>query len=210
MPRPPSARAHRKVLDAALKLFASEGIDATSVDAIAAASGVSKATIYKHWRNKDALCLEALAWLHGLDELTAPESGDHRADMIVVLNRYQRARRPALQKRMLPQFMAYAARNPTFGKAWRARMMQPTRIHLLQILKRAIAEGALPSGLDLDASVALLAGPMMYRHVLAMIGRRLPGNMAEFIVDSFWLAHALDRVSMPGDRTAAGSSRSLR
>ena len=48
MPRTRSADAHRKVLDAALELFAERGIDATSMDAIAEASGVSKATIYKH------------------------------------------------------------------------------------------------------------------------------------------------------------------
>ena len=45
MSRSRSTRAHRQVLEAALKLFARQGIDATSMDAIAAESGVSKATI---------------------------------------------------------------------------------------------------------------------------------------------------------------------
>ena len=66
MPRSRSTRAHQQVLDAALKLFARRGIDPTSMDAIAAASGVSKATIYKHWRDKDALCLEALACMDSM------------------------------------------------------------------------------------------------------------------------------------------------
>jgi AcrR family transcriptional regulator len=52
MSRGLSARAHSKVLESATELFADRGIDATSVDAIAVASGVSKATIYKHWRTK--------------------------------------------------------------------------------------------------------------------------------------------------------------
>ena len=51
-----------------MELFAERGIDATSMDAIAEASGVSKATIYKHWPDKDALCLEVMGYLHGLDE----------------------------------------------------------------------------------------------------------------------------------------------
>ncbi|MBV8904184.1 MAG: helix-turn-helix transcriptional regulator, partial [Acidobacteriia bacterium] len=46
MPRPRSAKSHRKVLDAALSLVSERGIEATSMDAIAEASGVSKATIY--------------------------------------------------------------------------------------------------------------------------------------------------------------------
>ncbi len=55
MVRPRSAQAHKKVLDAAVQLFSDRGIDATSMDAIAETSGVSKATIYKHWPDKDAL-----------------------------------------------------------------------------------------------------------------------------------------------------------
>ena len=39
-----------------MQLFSERGIDATSMDAIAETSGVSKATIYKHWQDKDALC----------------------------------------------------------------------------------------------------------------------------------------------------------
>jgi AcrR family transcriptional regulator len=49
-------------------MFADQGIDSTSMDAIASAFGVSKATIYKHWPEKDKLALEVLSYLHGIDE----------------------------------------------------------------------------------------------------------------------------------------------
>ena len=68
MGRPRSASAHRLVLDAAANLFSDRGIDATSMDGIAAASGVSKATIYKHWPDKEKLALEVLSYVHGLDK----------------------------------------------------------------------------------------------------------------------------------------------
>ena len=48
MARTRSASAHRKVLDAALALFAERGIEGASMDAVAEHSGVSKATIYKN------------------------------------------------------------------------------------------------------------------------------------------------------------------
>ena len=38
--------------------MAERGVEGSSMDAIAEASGVSKATIYKHWADKDALLLE--------------------------------------------------------------------------------------------------------------------------------------------------------
>lgn len=190
MSRSPSTRAHQKVLDAALKLFAAEGIDATSMDAIAAASGVSKATIYKHWRDKEALCLEVLASLHGLDEAPLPKSGDDRADMIAVLKRQPQARRDDVCSRLMPHLAAYAARNPEFGKAWRASMLRPARVQLTQLLERAIADGSLGPDLNLDVSVALLMGPMIYGHLMTSMGRKLPGDMAERVVDAFWRAHA--------------------
>jgi AcrR family transcriptional regulator len=84
--RPRSARAHNDVLEAASRLFAERGIDATSMDAIAAASGVSKATIYKHWADKDALCLEVLSRIHGHDDVPPSRlTGDLRSDLLAVL-----------------------------------------------------------------------------------------------------------------------------
>src|SRR5258708_20335318 len=103
MTRPRSARAHGQVLDAALKLFAARGVDGTSMDAIAAASGVSKATIYKHWPDKNALCLEVMAGLHGAHaEPPDVDSGDLRPDLIPILSPKPPPRHHALPIRPLP------------------------------------------------------------------------------------------------------------
>jgi Transcriptional regulator len=191
MARQRSTRAHDQVLDAALKLFSKRGIDSTSMDAIAGASGVSKATIYKHWPNKDALCLEVMARLHGLHEEPVFNSGNVRADIVALLNHRPPEQRSEQQTRMMPHLMAYAARNPAFGKAWRSGVMEPPRARLIQLLKSAITSGELPADLDFDLSVALLMGPMMYRHVLSLIQGKSPENMPERVVDAFWKAYAL-------------------
>src|ERR1700710_1853744 len=100
MARPRSAQAHTKVLNAAVELFSERGIDATSMDAIAETSGVSKATIYKHWPDKDNLCLEVLSYLHGLDEEPPVfNSGDYRADLIAQLQYQPAADRQALTEK---------------------------------------------------------------------------------------------------------------
>jgi AcrR family transcriptional regulator len=54
-----------KVLAAATDLFYREGIHAVGVDAIAAAAGVTKKTLYDRFGSKDAL---AVAYLRGRDE----------------------------------------------------------------------------------------------------------------------------------------------
>jgi AcrR family transcriptional regulator len=191
MAHPRSARAHRQVLDAALELFAARGIDATSMDAIAEASGVSKATIYKHWPDKDALCLEAVAHLHGGDQpRPAFDSGDVRADLIAALGYQPPPQYADLRMRLMPHLMAYAARNPSFGEVWRARVFEPPRVQLTQLLERAIARGQLPRGLDRDLALGLLLGPLMYFHVLKRLQGVAPENLPELVVAAFWKAHA--------------------
>jgi AcrR family transcriptional regulator len=50
-------RKYRQILDGARELFLDQGFDTTSMDAIARHAGVSKATLYVHFDDKDALLL---------------------------------------------------------------------------------------------------------------------------------------------------------
>src|SRR5271155_449120 len=189
MSRGLSARAHCKVLESATALFADRGIDATSMDAIAAASGVSKATIYKHWVDKDALCLEVMQFVHELDG-GAPEvdSGNLKADMTAFLKYEPSTKKAAIIKKLTPHLIAYSARNEQFGRAWKTRVMDRARTSLKRLLRRGVNRGVFPAVLDEDLGVALLLGPMLYRHIF---GSSVSLDwLAEGAVDSFWNAHA--------------------
>lgn len=50
-------RKHRQILESARALFLADGFDPTSVDAIARHARVSKATLYSHFQDKEALLL---------------------------------------------------------------------------------------------------------------------------------------------------------
>jgi AcrR family transcriptional regulator len=184
-----SQRAHGKVLEAATQLFGERGIDGTSVDAIAALSGVSKATVYKHWADKDALCLEVLTHVHEMDAAPPdPDSGDIRADLKTYLKYEPSPAKAAVQKRLLPHLIAYSARNEEFGRAWRTRVMERARNGLKRILRRGVDRGFFPAALDEDLGVALLLGPMMYRRIF---GAAVSVDwLVEGAVESFWRAHA--------------------
>src|ERR1700759_3438503 len=107
MARPRSAQAHNNVLMAAVELFSERGIEATSMDSIAEASGVSKATIYKHWPDKDSLCLEVMGYLHGVDEEPPiSASGVFRSDLIAQLQYQPAADRKTLRERIAPHMIA--------------------------------------------------------------------------------------------------------
>jgi AcrR family transcriptional regulator len=189
MARTPSAQAHNKVLEASLSLFAERGIDATSMDAISEASGVSKATIYKHWQDKDALALEALGALFGLhDEPPKFDSGDLRQDFVDVLN-YQPARpRQEMKNRVMPHVMAYAARNRAFGDTWRSRILARPQSQLKMLVDRGIAQKKLVKNINVDIALAQLLGPALYWYIFhdRKAGNTLPREWAVQVVDTFW------------------------
>jgi AcrR family transcriptional regulator len=195
MARPRSALAHKKVLTAAVELFSERGIDATSMDAIAEASGVSKATIYKHWPDKDRLVLEVMGYLHGLDEErpvfdSGDDSGDFRADLIAQLQYQPATDRQAMREKMMPHMIAYASRNPVLGGAWRARVVEPARVALTNLIRRGEKRGILRHGIDPEIGIALLLGPMMYRHVFThKMGQKGPQNLEVHVADAFLAAY---------------------
>jgi AcrR family transcriptional regulator len=189
MPRTRSESAHQEVIRAALELIAERGMDATSMDAIAARSGVSKATIYKHWADKDALLLEVIASIHGLHSRPKFDSGDTRADIVAVLS-YQPKENAGVRERILPHVIAYSANRVEFGLAWRNMAMEPPRRELTQIIQQGIARGELIPGLDIDLCLLLLLGPVLYWHIFL---RRAGVNAAaviEGVVEVFWRAFA--------------------
>lgn len=215
MARTPSASAHQNVLDAAIALIAERGVDATSMDAIAGKSGVSKATIYKHWSDKDALLLEVMAEVHGLNRRPRFDTGNTRADLVSVLA-YRPREHSEMRERIMPHFIAHSKCNQAFGEAWRKMAMEPPRRELKHLLRAGIEKGELPAGLDLDLSVALLLGPILYWYVFLRQSEEEPSRLAEGVVDAVWRAFgvkkkdrkiAADRYA-PLDKITVGSPNS--
>jgi AcrR family transcriptional regulator len=199
-----SKRAHEKVLDAAIELFAARGIDGASMDAIAEASGVSKATIYKHWRDKDALALEVTMHVNGLDrERPCFDSGDLRTDLVNLLRYRPPEHSSQLRDRLMPHLIAYAARNQKFGIAWRSRVLEPQRVQIVELIARGVKRGDLQADLDAGLAIALLLGPMMYGKIFAAHAW-IPEDLAEGVANAFWRAFARQPGKPPNSAAATG------
>ena len=175
------------------QLFGERGIDATSMDAIAQASGVSKATIYNHWPNKEALLMDVMLMLNGLDrDPEDVDSGDLCGDLATVLSRRPPDEFDAPRERMMPALIAYSAVHQEFGEAWRHRVMEPTRVCLRRILRRGMKRGRLPAALDMDEAMALLLGPVLYGLVFHR-GQQTEGkfDFGRAAAESFWRAYGI-------------------
>lgn len=84
-----SVRQH--ILDVASELFYREGIRSIGVDTIVERSGVSKATLYRHFPTKDALVIAYLEaqdhinW-HHFDEVIAQHEGSTKAQLLALID----------------------------------------------------------------------------------------------------------------------------
>lgn len=193
MARQRSQEAHDRVLQAALDLFAGRGIDGTSMDAITQSAGVSKATVYNHWPNKEALLIDVMLMVNGLDrDPEDPDSGDLCNDLSTVLSRRPPDKFDAARERMVPAMIAYSAVHHEFGEAWRHRVMEPSRVCLKRILRRGIKRGLLPATLDMDAAMALLLGPVLYGHIFHRESQPGRCDFGRVAAESFWRSYRVE------------------
>lgn len=93
--------ARARVVDSAYDLFSVHGIRPIGVDRISAEAGVTKKTLYSHFRSKDDLALAFLdqreqrwtrAWLEAEIERLAPTPGDRLLTLFDVLDKWFRRR----------------------------------------------------------------------------------------------------------------------
>ena len=80
---------NEELLDKALDLFLDQGFERTSIDAIAAAAGMAKRTIYLRYGDKESLFRAALEraieeWIVPIDELRAAECDDLEQTLLQV------------------------------------------------------------------------------------------------------------------------------
>jgi len=202
MVRSRSTEAHEKVLRTALDLFAERGIDAASMDAIAQQSGVSKATIYNHWEDKEALLMEVMCFIHGLDcDREEVDTGDLCRDLSTVLTRRHPEEMEELHQRIVPALIAYSATHNEFGKAWRNRVMEPPRLAVRIVLTRAIERGQLPPSLNIEHSTALLLGPVLYVHIFPGESQLTKDDIGPSAAEAFCKAFEIKRKERNGKKS---------
>ena len=162
--RPRSARAHEATLKAAAGLLLERGLDAVSMDAVAARAGVSKATIYRWWPTKESLALDALYTEWSAAAPVPRDTGSLRGDLIELLSPWARfvgSQQPYAW--VIAALLAKARIDPAFAAEYQQRVVQPRRDQARDIFVRAIERGEIPADLDLEVALDLIYGPIYHR-----------------------------------------------
>ncbi len=159
--RPRSEAARQAVLCAANSLLIRDGFQNVTMEAIAAAAGVSKATLYRWWPHKSAVLMEAFL-AEAAPCCAAQETGDIRED----LRRRLRGLAAALGGGMgavLAAILAEAQADPEAAEAFRTQYLAPRRAEALDALSRAQARGQIRPDAALETVVDALYGPLYFR-----------------------------------------------
>jgi AcrR family transcriptional regulator len=159
--RPRNQQTHDAILDAARALLRREGESRFSIEQVAAAAGVSKASIYRRWPTKGALLIEL--YMEGLAEaMTVDARSLHSELRRYLLATVQRLQDP-LWRSILRSLVAEAQYDPVTAQLLRERVVAPRRAAGQRLLQNAEASGQIPPGLDHELVLDLLFGPLWYR-----------------------------------------------
>ncbi|WP_435769075.1 TetR/AcrR family transcriptional regulator [Nocardioides sp. SYSU DS0651] len=155
---------HRAILDAAWAEVLQKGYDGLTIEGIAARAGVGKQTVYRWWRSKAAVLLEAI---NARAEQTSafPDTGDIVADLggqLAGVATFLAGEGGAVQRALL----AAAQSDPDLASELLRQTIEPRTRACAQRLVKAQAAGQIRADLDPLDIVELVYGPLYYRMIL--------------------------------------------
>jgi AcrR family transcriptional regulator len=170
--------ARARVLRAALEILAAEGLPGLTMEAIARRAGASKATLYRRWKSRTALLVDAMG--STFVPLAPPSTGEVRADLIALLRTGQGLLDSQPFARLMAAVIDAAERDEslaTMHDELTDRRREPIRSALLAAKER----GEISKNADVELATDLLVGPAFYRRFVAH--RPFPDGYAEAVVD---------------------------
>lgn len=156
--RPRSGTSRAAILNAAFALLGERGFEAMSMEAVAARAGVGKATVYRWWKTKAEIAVDAFLEAT-CDELAMPDTGSAREDFRMQISQLAALLRGP-RGRALAAMLGGARSDPELAKVLRERWLGVRRQWGVQRMARAVADGETLPGVELGAALSLLYGPI--------------------------------------------------
>jgi len=154
-------RSRDRVMGAARELLLESGREGTTIDGIAARSGVAKTTIYRQWPSRGALLLDLLT------EATGSEPPADTGSLAGDLGAFARGLAAELSEPFRAAALGALLSVP--GDAdheldgLRRQVAEERQAHARRIIRKATARGELPPRTDAAELARLVAGPLLYR-----------------------------------------------
>jgi AcrR family transcriptional regulator len=176
-------RSRQAILDATRELLGQDGdIGSLTVETVAARSGVAKTTIYRRWRDKWELALDAVM-IDVLPHLDDPvDVGDTRKELLTFVNSVVTMLATTPVGPAMQGLASQIATDPELARVYREQVVQPRVAQLAPVIERGIARGDLRADTEVRLFHELLVGPIFYR--LLFSGGPLDRNLGPRLVDA--------------------------
>jgi AcrR family transcriptional regulator len=162
--RPRTADADRAILAACLDRLERVGYGPLTIDDVAAAAGVAKATVYRRWPSKVALVQAAAAPFYQ-QSLEMPDTGALRGDLLIMLET-TRTLFTGRSGRILKILIQVSAEHPELSEMLQADIYRRRKLYH-QVLSRSIARGEARADVDHELVTELLIGPFWLRALIS-------------------------------------------
>ncbi|MDG4838919.1 TetR/AcrR family transcriptional regulator [Micromonospora sp. WMMD967] len=157
-----SEAAREAVLQAADDLVAEIGYAKVTIEGIASRAGVAKQTIYRWWRSKTDILVDAFT-ADSAQELTLPDTGAFRTDLRAHLDELVRFLEVSDSGAVFRALVGQAQHDPELAARLRAEVLPQLRARDRVPFDRAAARGELPAAADVDLLVDEAVGPIHFR-----------------------------------------------
>ena len=157
-PRDPSR--DEAIIDAAIDALVREGYDRLTIEGVATAAGVGKATVYRRWSSKAELVIDAMATLKPSVDTIDTGSLDGDIELMISISCSPHTER-LLQ--VMVSICSALPREPELLEAFRTRFTEPRIARIRAMLDRAKARGELGADVDVALAASLLPSLMLQR-----------------------------------------------
>ena len=183
-----SERSKQAILDATRELLAEEGgVRSLTIEAVAARSGVAKTTIYRRWRDKWELALDA-AMIDMLTTFDDPiDVGETREELITFVNSAIRTLGSKPYGPAMQGLASEVATDPELARVYQEYVVDPRRRQIEAVVERGIERGDLRPDTDPRLIQELLIGAIYYRLLFSgpPLDRTLGPRLVDAILDGF-------------------------
>jgi AcrR family transcriptional regulator len=179
--RPRNERASEAITEATLRQLDKLGFGQMTMESIALEAGVSRATIYRRYRDKADVVTDAIAGTAVPVRPADDSAVDPRRDLVRFLEAFDgRFAESCLE---VIGGLVGDRSAPLALEMHRERVVKPRTNYALSLLEEAQRRGELAAGADLALAMQMLAGSVFFRRVA---GQQASPGWAEQAVGAIW------------------------
>ncbi|MBD0292049.1 MAG: TetR/AcrR family transcriptional regulator [Jiangellaceae bacterium] len=183
-PRVEGAR-EEEILDATVRLLGAIGYDKLTLDAVAAEARASKATLYRRWKGKAELVVDAVHRAKSCCQPPDLDTGSLRGDLLAVACRAG-GLTDDVPLSVLGGLISAMHHDPDLTRAIHKRFLGPRMELARQVLERARRRGEISGDVDISLLVGVLPAMVLYRRLVL-----------DEPVDPRFVARVVDEVVLP-------------